>query len=280
MVLYPLVLAVSVALFLTAIPSSAAPAPATRPAPRPAPPRPAAQPSTPPSDFSGLWVRDDPDGSYMPPVSGPGPMMNDPKNARFGDISNPILKPWAAAVVEKNGRAALAGTDVHNPTYAMCRPAGVPLVAAPLARMRILQPDKGRAVTFLYEYDSQARRVYLTETHSARLTPSWFGESIGHYEGDTLIVDTIGQNQKTDVDRFGTPHTGALHVVERYRLIGGGERLENTFTVEDEKTFAMPWTAVVHWKRDTGAWEEISCAVNTKSGEGGNLAPDAERSPF
>jgi hypothetical protein len=223
-------------------------------------------------------VRDDPDGRYMPTASGPGPMMDDPKNAKMGDISNPILKPWAAAVVEKNGKAALAGKDV-SPTYAKCRPAGVPLVAALPGRMQILQPAH-LIIKFLYEYDSQVRHVYMNDGHPFRLAPSWFGDSIAHYEGDTLVVDTIAQNQRTDVDRFGTPHTGALHVVERYRLIDDGQRLEDTFTVEDAKTFTMPWTAVVHWKKDSGPWEEISCAGNPKPDAGRNLAPVAERSPF
>jgi hypothetical protein len=237
------------------------------------------QPATPAPDFSGLWVRDDPDGRYMPPASGPGPMADDPKNAKLADLSNPILKPWAAAVLEKNGKAAMAGNEVY-PTFATCRPAGVPLVAAPRARMQILQPSNRREVAFLYEYDSQARHVYLADAHGARVTPSWFGDSIGHYEDDTLVVDTIGLNQKTSVDRHGTPHTGALHVVERYRLIDDGQRLEDTFTVEDPKTFAMTWTAVVHWKKDNGAWEENSCAGNPKKDAGAKLAPVSERSGF
>lgn len=231
----------------------------------------------------------------MPPASGQGPVADDPKFPHHGhvdgtnigatphiaDLTNPVLKPWAAAVLANNGKTALSGKDVYT-TYALCRPAGVPLVAVPRFRMQILQPAGKRKVTFLYEYDSQSRHVYLTDAHSPKVTPSWYGESIGRYEGDTLVVDTIGQNEKTSVDRFGTPHTGTLHVVERYRLIDGGKILENTFTVEDVKTFNMAWTAVVHWKRAdaAGPFEENICAENPRMEDGQRFVPEAERPGF
>src|SRR5258708_30884110 len=65
----------------------------------------------------------------------------------------------------------------------------------------------------------QLRHVYLTDKHSAKIAPSWFGESIGHYEGDTLVVDTIGLSTRTFIDEYSTPHTQKLHVVERFRGI-------------------------------------------------------------
>jgi hypothetical protein len=296
---------VAVAAIAAASLAIAAPTPGARPAARPAPAasarrsapalRPATRPAQPPPDFSGLWARDDPDSRFMPPPSGPGPVTDDPNHPHhghvdgtnigatphIGDLTNPILKPWARAVLANNSKAALAGRDVYT-TYAMCRPAGVPLVAVPRLRMQILQPARGRKVTFLYEYDAQVRHAYLTEAHSAKLTPSWYGESIGRYEGDTLIVDTLAQNEKTLVDRFGTPHTGALHVVERYRLVDEGKILENTFTVEDEKTFNMPWTAVVHWKRADadGPFEENICAENPRMEDGRRFLPEAEKPGF
>ena len=81
------------------------------------------------------------------------------------------------------------------------------------------QPDK---ITILYADDHEVRRVRMNQPHPAHVTPSWYGDSVGHYEGDTLVIDTVGI--KTDrpyamVDFFGTPYSGALHVVERYRLL-------------------------------------------------------------
>ena len=81
------------------------------------------------------------------------------------------------------------------------------------------QPDK---ITILYCNDHEVRHVRMNEPHPAQVTPSWYGDSVGHYEGDTLVIDTVGV--KTDrpfamVDLYGTPYTQALHVVERYRLL-------------------------------------------------------------
>ena len=76
----------------------------------------------------------------------------------------------------------------------------------PVRPVFFLQTPK--EVTFIWEEDHMARHVYLTEKHSANVKPSWFGESIGHYEnGDTLVVDTIGLNDRTFVDSYRTPHT-------------------------------------------------------------------------
>jgi hypothetical protein len=81
--------------------------------------------------------------------------------------------------------------------------------------------------------------------HSAHSTPSWFGESIGHYEGDTLVIDTIGiaVHELSAIDRFGTPHTEAMHVIERYRVADNRRTLRVDFTVNDQGTFNMPWHA-------------------------------------
>jgi hypothetical protein len=81
------------------------------------------------------------------------------------------------------------------------------------------QADK---ITFLYYSNNQVRYVRMNQRHPAQVTPSWYGDSVGHYEGDTLVIDTVGV--KTDrpfamVDWYGTPYTQALHVVERYRLL-------------------------------------------------------------
>jgi hypothetical protein len=78
-------------------------------------------------------------------------------------------------------------------------------------------------VALIYLSDQQVRRVRMNVPHSDHLTPTWKGESVGHYEGDTLVIDTIGQKvgPLAVVDRFGTPFSAALHVIERYRLIDG-----------------------------------------------------------
>ena len=107
-------------------------------------------------------------------------------------------------------------------------------------------------------------RVYrgdLTDKHSENLKPSWYGESIGLYEGDTLVVDTIGLNDRTFVDGFGTPHTKELHVIERFHLTDGGKVLEANVRIEDPGAFTTPWEARQRYRRiEVGPMGESTCA--------------------
>jgi hypothetical protein len=100
--------------------------------------------------------------------------------------------------------------------------------------------------------------------HSAHVTPSWYGESVGHYEGgDTLVVDTIGISTRTFVDNYRTPHTDRLHVVERFKLTDGEKMLDVLITVDDPGAFTTPWSAIQRFRRvQTGPMEEAICAEN------------------
>ena len=85
-----------------------------------------------------------------------------------------------------------------------------------------------KEVLLIYSGNREVRHVYMNVPHSANPKPSWYGESVGHYEGDTLVVDTIGLSPKAVIDNYHTPHTDALHVVERYHLIDGGRNCRRT----------------------------------------------------
>jgi len=99
-----------------------------------------------------------------------------------------------------------------------CMPAGVPgFLTYPVRPVYFLQTPK--EVRIIYSGDEQVRRVYLGVPHSDNPKSSWYGESIGHYEGDALVVDTIGTNDKTFLDNYRTPHTQNLHVIERWKMI-------------------------------------------------------------
>ena len=100
----------------------------------------------------------------------------------------------------------------------------------------------------IYAGDQQVRRVFLDVPHSANPKPSWYGESVGHYEGDTLVVDTIGETTKTFIDQFRTPHGPKLHVIERIRLVEGGDVLETELTIEDPDALLKP-LHLVHQQR-------------------------------
>jgi hypothetical protein len=141
-------------------------------------------------------------------------------------------------------------------------------------------PDE---VTIIIELDHHVRHVYLNVPHSAHVTPSWYGESVGHYEGDELVVDTIGISDRTLVDNYLTPHTDKLHVVERFKMVDDGKILQVTVTVDDPDAFNMPWSAVQRWKRgEARPMTELSCAENNFDFLGYDVAPipQAEKRDF
>ena len=134
-----------------------------------------------------------------------------------GDYANPILQPWAAEVVKKHGEISLAGQGYPTPSN-QCWPGGVPYVFWDFTVQIFQQPDH---ILMIYRQGHELRRVRLDAPHPAQVAPSWYGDSVGHYEGDTLVIDTVGikVGPFAMVDMYGTPHTEALHVVERYRLL-------------------------------------------------------------
>jgi hypothetical protein len=114
-----------------------------------------------------------------------------------------------------------------------------------------------KVVVMILSSKQEIRHIYLTDKHSADVIPSWYGESIGHYEGDTLVVDTIGIDERTWVDGFGTPHTRQLHVIERFHLIQDGKVLEANVHVEDPGAFTTPWNAIQRFRQYEAAGRQI-----------------------
>jgi hypothetical protein len=215
---------------------------------------------------------------FVQPPSGPGPVINDPAypyltNAeaartgrqptyRVADLSNPILKPWVVEQMKKANDEVLAG-KIPFTADSRCYPSGVPsFLLFPANPVRFIQTRE--QVLMIWQQDAQVRRVYLDRPHSADPKPSWYGESVGHYEGgDTLVVDTIGQNDKTFVDNYRTPHTTQMHVIERFKLIDGGRTIEVSVHVEDPGAFTTPWNAIQRYRRtDDGPMVEMVCAEN------------------
>jgi hypothetical protein len=129
-----------------------------------------------------------------------------------------ILKPETAAIVKKFGELSLTGVTYPSPAN-QCWPEPVPYIYKNFAIQIFQHPDR---ITIIYEQDHEVRHVRLNQPHPARVTPSWYGDSVAHYEGETLVIDTVGT--RTDrpfamIDLYGTPFTEKLHVVERYRLL-------------------------------------------------------------
>ncbi len=201
---------------------------------------------------------------FIPPAIGAGPVLQDPTHpyvtndefrvtgkqptAQLADLSAPILQPWAREVVRKRNEIVLSGKPA-NPPWASCWPAGVTgFLLRPMTQaMYFIQGPK--EVVMILSSKQEVRHIHLVDKHSANLKTSWFGESIGHYEGDSLVVDTVGLDDRTWIDGFGTPHTTQLHVVERFHLIEDGKVLEANIHVEDPGAFTMPWDAIQRYRQ-------------------------------
>jgi len=228
------------------------------------------------NDSNSAWLMAG--DELLPPPSGPGPVAFDKRypyvdngaarrtgtqpTYRVADLSNPILKPWAVEQLRKANEWVLAG-KVPFRARERCYPAGVPawVVYTLVEPIFIIQTAK--QVTMINPGGPEVRRIYLDVPHSAQVSPSWYGESVGHYDGnDTMIVDTIGLSTKTFVDSYLTPHTDQLHVVERYKLIDGGKIMEVLITVDDPGAFTMPWSAIQRFRRVSRQWTEDICAEN------------------
>ena len=235
----------------------------------------AAQPKATPPDFSSNgagWVGLNGAGPFFEPVPGQlPPIVSDPAHPfvpngtnaqpsfRIADLSNPNLKPWVKERMKKDIDEVLAGKIAFTPSSS-CVPAGVPLFMGYGGPNPIVFLQTPKEVTMIFSGDQQVRHVYLGVPHSANPTPSWYGESVGHYEGDTLVIDTIGLNTKTVVDNYRTPHTEKLHVIERWKLIDDGKTLEVTLKVDDPDTYNEAWSAIQHFRHADQPMLEEVCA--------------------
>jgi hypothetical protein len=216
--------------------------------------------------------------NLLPPESGPGPVTFDKRypyvdnrearrtnsqpTYRVADLTNPILKPWAVEQLKKANDWVLAG-KVPFRARERCYPSGVPSwVVYTLAQpIHILQTPTH--VTMINEGGPEVRRIWLDVPHVANPKPTWYGDSVGHYEGgDTLVVDTVGLTTKTFVDPYLTPHTEQLHVIERYKLTDGGKAIDISIHVEDPGAFTTPWNAKQRFRRIDREWDEDICADN------------------
>lgn len=218
-------------------------------------------PDTPPGAKHGP-IKTDPNYPYESQIGmgGMGVILV-PIQVPIVDTADPILKPWAAKQMQATNDEVLSGKrKLPFVAQSRCWPGGVPGQLLYLEPMYFLQTPK--VVWMIWQRDHVVRRIYLTDKHSANVKPSWFGESIGHYEnGDTLVVDTIGLSAKNSyVDSYRTPHTEKEHVVERFTISPDGRTLTAIVTVDDPDTFNGPITMKQTWRKDDNAIGETICA--------------------
>ena len=194
-----------------------------------------------------------------------------------------------------------AGKTVVAP-HSICYPEGVPYVFGGSVIQILQSPNE---VTMLFGDTGQMRTIYMNRPHPKQVEPSWYGDSIGHYEGDTLVVDTVGiavNPQSGSMGNYGTPHTEALHVVERYRylkdgetstaprpkndsfdadaVVKGGKILRQTFTLDDPGAFKKPWSVTLDYLPINSRVREYVCAENPREPDLAALIPHTETPDF
>jgi hypothetical protein len=160
--------------------------------------------------------------------------------------------------VKEIGDVDIAGQPVRFPGN-LCQPYGLPFILRLGDAVQFLQSEG--LLVILYAEEMRARIVHMNGAHPAEISPSYYGDSIGHWEGDVLVIDTIGLIDTTWTDRFGTPHTEELHVVERYRQLDDGT-LRVDLMVEDKGAFTMPWRAYVIYTPWDSYFVEQVCPQN------------------
>ena len=199
-----------------------------------------------PRDFSGVWnaLRGTYDFSSF--------SKGDPPMTAWG------MEQFKAAKPSQGPRGVLL-KDTNDRVY-QCYPPGMPYIYLQVFPMQIVQTPK--EVIELFEYDHFVRHIYIDGKHPDDLTPTYDGDSIAHWEGDTLVVDTIGLNGKIWLDRVGHPESDQMHITERIRRTDE-KTLQIDFTFDDPKAYPAPWNATMRWGlRPTWRIMEHICEEN------------------
>jgi len=178
-------------------------------------------------------------------------------SAATPDISGPwvIAQPKGALRVDGGGAPPLLPAaktqEAKTDPMAGCLPPGVPRLLLQNYPFNIIQGQTMYAMMF--EWNHLNRIIHLVPSHSDTIGPLYLGQSIGHWEGDTLVVDTNSFNATTWLDDTGLPHSDGLHTIERIRIIDGGKELADLVTIDDPESFTKTWQTELLFKKDPGA---------------------------
>jgi hypothetical protein len=207
-------------------------------------------------DLSGLWEPDfhGPEGVRINTWDSSDPFAAHPEQAP--------MTPWAAAKF-KDARPPFGARqtfdNTNDPVQRYCDPPGIPRIYMYPWLITFLQTPK--VVYMLYEYTKVWRAVPLNAAHPADPDSTWMGDAVGKYEGDTLVIDTIGFNDKTWLDQSGHPHSDAMHVIERFRRVSPA-KLELNVTIEDPKAYTKTFSASKMYNLSQGPMGETLCAYS------------------
>lgn len=186
-----------------------------------------------PRDFYGIWMLN------QPPATADQFWVYELRK------EEPPMTPWGEeqykAARSSFGPHAVSIADTNDLVYQKCMPPGLPRIFThPFPVQIVHAPGE---VLMLFEYDSVRRQIFTDgREHDASLGPSWLGDSIGHWEKDTLVVDTVNFRDVGWLDRLGHPHSDALHVIEHINR-PDHDHLMDEITIDDPKAYTKPWTA-------------------------------------
>ena len=200
-------------------------------------------------DFSGPWA-----------ITGGTPSF-DPSDPRGAKPDKLPMTPWAierfkAARPPFGANATFEA--VNDPVQKYCDPPGITRLYLYPWNFSLVQTPG--VVYILYEFMGYWRPIALGRDHPKDPDATWMGDSIGKYEGDTFVVDTIGFNDKTWIDQVGHPHSDQLHLIESFRLVDK-DALEVSLTFDDPKAYTKPFTATRVFKRSASPMEETVCSL-------------------
>jgi hypothetical protein len=200
-----------------------------------------------PPDLSGIWTVTGREGFR-------GPGTNNPGNVSMTTWAE---KKYDAARPPFGDKQTFVKTN--DPVQKYCDPPGVTRLYNYPWQFTILQaPD---TAYMLFEFSRVWRSIAMNREHPKDPDSTWMGDSVGRYEGDALVIDTIGFNDKTWLDNAGRPHSDALHLVERFRR-ADHDTLELALTIDDPKAYTKSWTEQLQFKLSSSPMEETLCSVS------------------
>ena len=219
--------------------ASGEPAEKVSKAPAAAAPATAAQPAAAAARFAGIF---------------------EPKTFGFM-VPNAPLSSAGQEIVARNAAAMQSG-KIMQTAWVSCRPGAVSTMTMPREKIVIL--ESADEVTILYEMPRMVRRIRLNASHPDKLDPSYVGDSIGRWEGNTLVVDTLGFNGYAELDARGQPTSARLHTIERFTLAADGS-IDIETTIEDPEYYSQPFTIKRSWKKSPARHPyEYDCMENPR----------------
>lgn len=181
------------------------------------------------ADFNGVWQ-----------------VIGHTAALRTSEGNEPPLLPAAKAIYDQRRQAYKQGDKKFDQTL-QCQPPGVPRLMFDAMPFEIML--QRQQVVIMHQWNRLVRWVDIDKAHSEPLGPTFLGQSVGRWDGNTLEIDTNGFNDSTLLDAQGLPHSDQLHVIERYTLSSNGQRMDGVIRIEDSQTFTGPWQTKVSFER-------------------------------